>query len=260
MKKKIKNILIKILNPTFKRLGYIHSSTIAKHKKTNLLTKNELLMNFYSLVLESGFLPKHIVDVGANRGSWTREALTYFPDATYTLFEPQYWLKESMQDILDKNQKISFNPMGVGKKEGSFKFTIDHRDDSSSFKYSEEEAEALGFKQIEVPIVRLNDYIPEENLPAPDIIKIDAEGLDLEVLEGASDFFGKTEIFFVEAAVVCNTIDNTVIAVINYMDKNGYSLYDITDINKPFKTKVLWLIELVFVKKEDRLINLPVNR
>jgi hypothetical protein len=31
--------------------------------------------------------------------------------------------------------------------------------------------------------------------------KIDAEGLDLEVLKGASNYFGKTEIFMVEAGV-----------------------------------------------------------
>lgn len=249
-----------MLNPIFNILGYIHSSSITKSKEIDSLGKNGLLMNFYSIILESGFIPNHIVDVGANHGSWTREALKFFPYATYSLFEPQYWLKESIGDILDKNPKVIFVPMGLGNKNGSFKFTIADRDDSSSFKYSEQEAEILGLNQIEVPVITLNDYFIEKDLSSPDIIKIDAEGLDLQVLEGASNFFGKTEIFLVEAAVVCNTTDNTVIEVINFMDKNGYCLFDITDINRPFKPKVLWLTELAFVKKDGIIKKMKVYK
>jgi hypothetical protein len=36
--------------------------------------------------------------------------------------------------------------------------------------------------------------------------KIDAEGLDLEVLKGASNYFGKTEIFMVEAGVLSQNL------------------------------------------------------
>ena len=48
----------------------------------------------------------HIVDIGANHGTWTRETLKYFPDAFYTLIEPQKWLQPSFQDLLDSNSKI----------------------------------------------------------------------------------------------------------------------------------------------------------
>ena len=33
------------------------------------------------------------------------------------------------------------------------------------------------------------------------------------------------------------------------MDENNYRLFDITDIIRPFQSQVLWLVELVFVKK-----------
>jgi hypothetical protein len=80
-------------------------------------------------------------------------------------------------------------------------------------------------------------------------IKIDAEGLDLEVLEGASSFFGKTEIFKIEASVVSKVYDNDVLKVLNYMDSKGYRLFEITDLNRPSSNQVLWLVELAFVKK-----------
>jgi hypothetical protein len=33
------------------------------------------------------------------------------------------------------------------------------------------------------------------------------------------------------------------------MNEKGYRLFEITDINRPFQLQVLWLAELVFVKK-----------
>jgi FkbM family methyltransferase len=196
-----------------------------------------------------GFTPHHIVDVGANHGTWTREALRYFPDAYYTLLEPQNWLKKSFQDILDANSKVQYYPVGAGELEGSFPFTIVDRDDSCSFSYSQEEAKASGFEQIEIPVVTLNNLLANSELPVPDIIKIDAEGLDIDVLKGASTFFGKTEIFMVEAGVVNKSFDNSFLKLINFMDENNYRLFEITDLNRPFQPQVLWLVELVFVKK-----------
>ncbi|MBC8032648.1 MAG: FkbM family methyltransferase, partial [Chitinophagaceae bacterium] len=79
------------------------------------------------------------------------------------------------------------------------------------------------------------------------------EGIDLEVLKGASDYFGKTEIFLVEATVVSKHSKNDVVTVINYMKENGYKLFDITDLNRPFNPKVLWLIEMVFIRENGLL-------
>jgi len=233
---------MKIIESIFLKLGY-------KRNKEANNDKNDLLLNFYKTLKQFGFNPNHIVDIGANHGTWTRLALRYFPDAYYTLVEPQGWLKNSMLDLLENNKKIHFHPVGAGEKKGSFNFTIADRDDSCSFRYTKEEAEKEGFKQIEIPVVTLNDLFSDSDLPVPDIIKIDAEGLDIEVLKGASNFFGKTEIFMVEAGVVNKTFSNSFLKLINFMDENNYRLFEITDLNRPFTPNVLWLVELVFVKK-----------
>jgi FkbM family methyltransferase len=243
-------IVKKIIKKTFAKFGFKLKKTSTDVKLVNTNNKDYLLFNFYNTLKEFNFYPKHIVDVGANHGTWTREALQHFPDAYYTLLEPQYWLKDSFQDILETNPKVQFYPMGAGEQEGSFQFTIVDRDDSCSFRYTEEEAKVAGFEQIEIPVVTLNGLLSSSELPIPDIIKIDAEGLDIEVLKGASNFFGKTEIFMVEAGVVNKLFDNSFLKLINFMDEKNYQLFDITDINRPFQPQVLWLVELVFVKKD----------
>jgi hypothetical protein len=47
-------------------------------------------LNAFLIALRGlGFNPSHIVDVGANRGQWTRTVSRHFPQAHYTLVEPQ---------------------------------------------------------------------------------------------------------------------------------------------------------------------------
>jgi FkbM family methyltransferase len=246
------------MNPINKKIGFVAINN-TQESISDKYKKNILLNNLFSNLIKMGFNPKHIVDIGANHGTWTRETLNYFPDAYYSLLEPQHWLKDSFQDILDVNSKVQFYPVGAGEKVGSFQFTIVDRDDSCSFRYSQEEAKLADFEQIVIPVVTLNGLFADSNLPLPDIIKIDAEGLDLEVLKGATDFFGKTEIFMVEAGVVNQLFDNSFLKIINFMDEKGYHLFELTDLNRPFQPQVLWLVELVFVKKNGIIDSFKIN-
>ncbi len=245
MKRLIKNILKKIFSPVVKKLGYTKSA----FQTNDINGKNNLLKNFYSVLNHIKFTPVHIVDVGANHGTWTREALKYFPDAYYTLLEPQAAMEQSISDILKANSKVKFNAVGAGSEPGLLKFTLLERDDSCTFLYTEKQAKEMGYQQIDVPVVTLNDFLPTTNLPVPDIIKIDAEGLDINVLEGCSNYFGKTEVFMVEAAVVNKTLPNSLFKIITLMDTYGYRVFEITDLNRPLTIPVLWLVELAFVKK-----------
>ena len=213
------------------------------------LTKEELLGNFFSLLIEAGFSPRHIVDIGANHGTWTRYALKYFPQANYTLLEPQGELKDSINDILVDNSKVKFHPLGAGASAGTLGFSMVGRDDSCTFAISEEEAKEKGYTQRNVSVVALNEFLPTTLLPNPELIKIDAEGFDLEVLRGATNYLGKTEVVLVEAGVVNKNFNNSILAVLNFMDSYGYRLFEITDINRPLTKPVLWLTELAFVKK-----------
>ena len=112
-----------------------------------------------------------------------------------------YWnRKDGCKNIyptfFKKIQKSSFFRFGAGNVSGTFKFTLLGRDDSSNFLLSETQASELGLKQVEVEVVTLNEFLPSNVSQVPDIIKNDAEGFDLEVLEGANNFFGQTEILY----------------------------------------------------------------
>ena len=234
-----------------KKIIYNTIRFINKITRYDVYSKNSdkdiLLNNFYSILKSIQYEPIHVLDIGANKGTWTRHMLKFFPNSQYSLFEPQYWMKENVIDILNSN--IKFYPFGMGDKKDTLNFTIVERDDSCNFLMSEVEAKNLGYNQIKVDITTVNDFIKEGKLKIPDFIKIDAEGLDLKVLKGASDCFGITEVFMVEVGVSNSNFDNSVLNVVKFMDENGYKMFEITDLNRPFSSNILWLMEIAFIKK-----------
>jgi FkbM family methyltransferase len=214
---------------------------------------SEGLDPFFSLLQKLGFAPKHILDVGANRGIWTRTAIKHFPNARYTLVEPQDHLKSHIQDLLDRGCKIQWINAGAGDKSGTMPMSISHRDDSSTFVLADRHGHSTGSQQIIVPVKTLNEIVAAGSAGMPEMVKIDAEGFDLKVLAGASDLLGKTDIFLVEA-MVCASYENSAAEVIHFMAGAGYRLFDITDLNRSPRHGVLWLCELAFLRNASPLL------
>jgi FkbM family methyltransferase len=209
---------------------------------------------FFALLKRLGFEPKYILDIGANRGMWTREALKFFPNARYTLVEPQDYLKAHIQDLVESGSKIQWINAGASDRSGTMAFTISHRDDSSTFALTEEQARDAGLQQKAISVMTLND-IAVSGGDLPDMVKIDAEGLDLRVLSGASDLLGRTDVFLVEAVVCAPGYENTAAEVIKFMANAGYLLIDVTDLNRSPKHSVLWVCELAFLRNGSALLS-----
>jgi FkbM family methyltransferase len=207
---------------------------------------------FFDCLVNLGFKPKHFVDVGANRGNWTRTALKYFPDAYFSMFEPQETMRREVAD-LTRNERVKFYCMGAGPSNSTMKLTIHSRDDSFTFALDEAQASSLGFPQMEAPVVALDDFLPKTSLPPPDVLKIDAEGWDLQVLIGAMRTLRSCEVVLLEAAIMCKVFTNRFDVVIATMKEKGYVVFDITDLNRTSFQNALWLVEMAFVKQGGML-------
>lgn len=223
-------------------MGMAHTQPTAPPKK------EEALLRLTGLLKGFDFAPRLILDIGANHGNWSRTMAAAFPQARLVMVEPQKWLAAACNDLIEKGH--TFIAAGAGRKPGSQLFTFNtDRDDSSSFTTNTQEAVARGYRQDWVEVVTIDSLVQQWEGQVPDIIKIDAEGLDLEVIEGASGVLGKTEVILIEAAVNASFEDTNMCCVMAAMDLAGYRLFDITELNRPFEPRILWLVELVFIKK-----------
>ena len=248
------SITTQLIQRVLRKFGYklvrVENVTSTPPSRVSPLTHE--LDTFFSLLKRFNFSPRHILDVGANRGLWTRTAIQFFPDAQYTLIEPQDNLKIYIQDLLDAGYKITWINAGASDISGRLPFNISYRDDSSTFMPQPKGSNA---PQIVVPVRTLNEIVADIHEPPPEMVKIDAEGLDLKVLAGASDLIGKTEIFFVEVVICSVLYDNTIARVVQWMDDAEYRVIDITAINRSTKYGVLWLCELAFLRKDSHLLD-----
>ena len=99
----------------------------------------------------------------------------------------------------------------------------------------------------------LDDLLVRYKLPMPELVKIDAKGFDLEVLQSAKTLLGETKVFLLEPAVLC-PYENSVATAIQFMAEHGYRLIDITEINCSLKDNLLWLMELAFLHNLSTLL------
>lgn len=120
-------------------------------------------------------------------------------------------------------------------------------------------------RQIMVPVLTLNEVVRTSRAPFPEMVKIDAEGFDLRVIEGSSDLLGKTDIFLLKALIFRSNTDKTekqlrkswdnlIDTAIDVMSHADYHIIDITDLNRSPKYGVLWLCEVAFLRNESSLL------
>ena len=63
---------------------------------------------------ERGFEPRHIFDVGANEGGWSRCARRVFPKCGITLIEPQVEMKKHLDEFCSRNEGCRWILAGAG--------------------------------------------------------------------------------------------------------------------------------------------------
>lgn len=202
------------------------------------------------------FSPRLILDVGANRGDWTRMAKDVFPEASFLLIEPQIEMRQSLNDLCSEFEDISWIEAGAGSKEGRLVQTIWDDLAGSSFLPNVDENLLQTGRQREVDIVTIDSLLVRRNLDIPDLVKLDIQGFELEALRGATSLFGKTELFTMEVSLF--PFDDVpgmpiVREVIEFMGERGYEVYDILGyLRRPFDG-ALGQVDLAFAKREGIL-------
>lgn len=202
-------------------------------------------------IKSQGIMPSQIVDIGAARGEWTQECRQLFPDADYFLVDP---LKENW-DFLQKFQqsqpRVNVWLGALGPQPG--RLTLHVHGDQSSFLESEyKESDSSSSKVVELRT--LDSFLEDQTIQAPDMIKADAQGFELEVLKGAVKCLESTEVLLLEVSYR-RIYENSPLAheAISYVGSKGFRIVDIcTYVQRPFDGE-LAQSDILFAKENSRL-------
>ncbi|MDB9425762.1 FkbM family methyltransferase [Microcystis aeruginosa CS-564/01] len=148
--------------------------------------------------------PKCLCDIGANAGNWTYVLSQMSPTLEHVVFfEPQSQYQEKLQSLsLPGVSKVIYH-CGLGERED--KLLIKGETASASFLDSEEQNKYFPNSilqnqqdQEEVEIRVLDAIYANDNLPIPDVIKLDVQGFELEVLKGSMNLLKKSKYLVIE--------------------------------------------------------------
>jgi FkbM family methyltransferase len=204
-----------------------------------------------------------VFDVGANVGDWTRMLLDQAPAGRagaldVYAFEPVRSTLRTFQERLGGHPRfgcVHAVPLALSDADGTVEMYEVEPNGTTNSLHPDPFTPA---RRVPVQTQTADSFCAAGGIAKVHLLKVDAEGHDFRVLDGAKGVLGKTELVLVEAAVCCPSMENTVKTVVDRMHDEGYSLVGIVDLNEfhvPGKSLngILWLVDLAFCRTNGDL-------
>jgi FkbM family methyltransferase len=154
---------------------------------------------FVRSVLASGYRSEVVYDIGASTGIWSEMIATVLPGASYELFEPLANLAGYSSDLatrLSRLKQLRLHPIALGDENGEQQIHVAQDIYGSSLRDRGDIPEVR--ERISVKVFRLDDYVAQNALPAPNIIKMDCQGFEDSIIRGGIQTISQADVLFIE--------------------------------------------------------------
>jgi FkbM family methyltransferase len=136
---------------------------------------------------------KTILDVGANVGQSALEYAERFCNAMIYSFEPVSATYEKLTSATKHSERVRCFHLAMGSEAGTAVINVDPDSQRSSIVHE------TGGSAEKVVMTTVSEFAREHNIEMIDFLKVDTEGLDLQVLLGATPLLRDQRIRFVMA-------------------------------------------------------------
>ena len=196
-----------------------------------------------------GFEPNTIIDVGAGHG--TDDLLATYPNAFTWWFEPLDEFEPALQKLRPKYQGKVFIA-AVGPTDGEIMLNA-HDDAYGSSVLSESDGSIADGRSRRVKAVRLDTVLKGQDLGANVLLKVDVQGFELGVLDGALETLPKCDVVILETSFFrLHDGAPEFYDILHYMKQRGYVAYDLFDGHNRPLDNALAQRDVLFVKEEGR--------
>lgn len=168
------------------------------------------------------------IDVGANDGSWSNVLYRYTSPKKFLVIEPTPELFEQVKMKFHQDAKAKLECCAIASASGHAEFQVTEHNHNSSLLRAVGTHRGFGVKKtISVPTRRLDDLTSE--FPRVDLLKIDTQGTELDVLEGARQTLSKTRAVFTEANFQHQYEGGSTFSKVDaWLTQNGFELFNLT--------------------------------
>ncbi|MDR6786894.1 FkbM family methyltransferase [Sphingomonas sp. BE138] len=198
----------------------------------------------YGRLIERGFRPDGIIDVGAFDGDWTRMTQRLFGPTPALMVEAQEGKRQVLELLTREKPHVRLALSPLSGKSGE-RITFFEMGTGSSFM-----AEASNAPRTERRLTtRTLDEVAAEALPdARELfLKIDVQGAELHVLDGGAATLERCAAVQLETALLQYNQGAPLLPVVtNYMAERGFLPFEVSGFSRP--RDVLVQIDLLFAR------------
>lgn len=199
-------------------------------------------------IAKRGFQPKTILDIGAFEGKWTALVAEIWPQAHFIMVEPNIAKKDLLENqVRGVDAEIHFCLLGA--EDGK---TVPFAFMEAGSSVLEERSD-VPRKIVELPLTRLDTLLDCRS--DIDLMKVDAQGYELEILKGASNALKGTKAVILEVALIeINRGAPLMHEVIRFMHEIGFISYEVLEFHRRPLDRALNQIDIFFVREDSPLI------
>jgi FkbM family methyltransferase len=194
-----------------------------------------------------GFRPPTVIDVGVANA--TAELYEQFADANILLIEPLKEFEPFLRQICT-SYRAQYVLAAAGSKSGSAILNV-HENGFGSSLLNEVDGGTVDGTPREVPMVMIDTVVAEKKLTGPYLLKVDVQGAELQVLEGAERVLQETEVVVMEVSLIGTLVGcPQLFEVVEWMKGAGFVVYDIWGLLYRPLDDALCQADLVFVREK----------
>jgi FkbM family methyltransferase len=246
-------IIRKFLRKTLNSLGY-------EVQKRGLSDNFKILKKIFDQNNEV-----NIFDVGANEGRWIEGAINSFNKPTIHAFEPSEKEFNILKEKYSLKKNIILNNYALGSHKEEKYFNINYKGSLSSFYDVYENTnwfkrqqnnkklfdKNFTLKKEKVNIDTVDNYVNLKNIDSIDILKIDTQGYEPKVLEGALKSLGSKKIKTILLEIIFSDIYKSNVSFFEIeknLINNGYKLISLDDHGNIFNKTIFQLNAIYMLK------------
>ena len=208
-----------------------------------------------------------IFDIGANQGQSIERFKKIFNNPIIHAFEPVDFEFKKLENKYSKDKNVILNNCAVGDKNCYRDFNITAKTGNSSFNKITPDTQWLNIRSIQfktspenytkdikkTKIITLDNYCSENQIRNIDILKIDTQGYEDKVLEGAQEIMKKEIIFSIESEIMFDDVYEKYLTFSDlekYLIPNNFRLVGINTTNNNLFSGIVFFADVLYFNKK----------